>query len=130
MKDSFLYKVAKMEHNAAVITLVERPQTICYLEAENMVTHLFLENDTRFTISAMLHELEDLIPQSTFFYCGKSYMVNAEKVLEYWVSSDPILVMSCGHIVPVPKTEMHQVQLSLKLKSEGLENKPKVVTHF
>jgi hypothetical protein len=120
MKDSFLNTVATMEHTAAIVILVERPQSICYLEAENDVTHLLLENDTRFTINARLSELMTLLPNDHFFQCGENYTVNALKVLEFWVSSEPILVMSCGHIVPVPKPEVLKVRKYLK-KNKGEE---------
>jgi hypothetical protein len=127
MKDTFLHKVATREHNAALATLFERPYTICYLEAEDQVTHLFLENDTRFTINAKLNELEGILPMKKFFYCGRSFMVNVEKVFEFWISSEPILVISCGHIIPVPKNVLFQVHTSLVCHSEGLSRKPKIV---
>ncbi|NHB70174.1 LytTR family DNA-binding domain-containing protein [Perlabentimonas gracilis] len=130
MRDSFLQMIATREHNAALLTLYERPNTICYLEAEDSVTHLFLENETRYTINASLNDLEVILPSNKFFYCGKSYLVNVEKVFEYWISSDPILVISCGHIIPVPNSELYQVHSSLVTQSEGLSLKPKIISRI
>jgi hypothetical protein len=118
MKDSFLTQVASMEHSAAVLILIERPHSICYLEAEYDVTHLLMENDTRFTIYSRLNELVTFLPKDQFFQCGENYMVNLSKVLEFWVSAEPILVMSCGHIIPVPKPEVIKIHKFLK-KNKG-----------
>jgi len=130
MNDSFLHMIATREHNAALVTLYERPSSICYLEAEEDVTHLFLENDTRYTINATLNELELILPSNRFFYCGETYLVNVEKVFEYWISSDPILVISCGHIIPVPYSQLFQVHSSIVSHSEGLSLKPKIVNRI
>lgn len=128
INDSFLLKVATMEHNAAVATLIERPYSICYLEAERKLTHLYLENDTRFTINAMIQELEDVLPPDLFFYCGSSCLVNASKVLEFWATAEPILVISCGHILPVPLSEVQNVLDFLRNDKLKLESKPRIVT--
>lgn len=130
MKDTFLHNVAAREHNAALATLYQRPQTICYLEAEDQVTHLFLENDTRFTVNAKLFELEKLLPSNKFFCCGDTYIINIDKVLEYWISNDPFLVITCGHIVPVSPKDMFQVQEFILSNSDGLLKKPKIVSRI
>lgn len=128
MKDPFLAKVASMEHAAAIVTLIERPQNICYIEAEYDVTHLFLENDTRFTINAEISDLRDFLPDNLFFQCGQFNMVNADKVLEMWVSTEPILVMSCGHILPVPKYEVIKIRRFLKnTRGEKVVRRPRKV---
>lgn len=131
MNDSFLSRVASMEHTAAVVTLIERPQSICYLEAEYDVTHIFLENDTRFTLNANLSDLLDFLPDNLFFKCGSFQMVNVDKVLEFWVSTEPILVMSCGHILPVPKDEVLKIRRFLKSsKGDKIVRRPRKVNVF
>ncbi|PKP39572.1 MAG: hypothetical protein CVT98_01280 [Bacteroidetes bacterium HGW-Bacteroidetes-15] len=131
MKDSFLSKVASMEHNAAVIILVERPLNICYLEAEYDVTHLQMENDSRFTLNVKLDDLINFLPDNLFFRVGEGIMVNSLKVLEFWVSAEPILAISCGHIIPVPKNEVIKVHRFLK-RNKGQEfiKKPKRVNVY
>jgi hypothetical protein len=128
MEDSFLYKVATMEHNAAVYTLVERPDTICYLEAENNVTHLYLENDTRFTINANLRELEDKLPPNQFLYCGEQYLINSEKIIEVWATTFPLFVIRNSYIIPIPSKELSKVLAFFNNDSIQIKNRPKVIT--
>lgn len=125
MENSFLNKVASLEHTNGILTIVERPQTICYLEAEDLSVHLVLEDGARFFLGLLLNDLDDVLPQKDFFRCGWSFIVNVNMVKEFWISTEPILVMACDHIIPVPFNEIYRVTNYLELRQKR-QRKPSI----
>jgi hypothetical protein len=119
MENSFLNKVATLEHSKALLTIVEHPHTICYLESDDLSVYLVQENGARFAVNVLLHELEDVLPKHDFFRCGWSFTINANMVKEFWVTAEPMLVMACGHIIPVPLKEVYKVISLLELRHRG-----------
>ena len=125
MENSFLNKVASLEHTNGLLTIIERPETICYLEEDDLSVHLILENGARFFLGLLLNDLDEVLPQKDFFRCGWSFTINANMVKEFWISTEPMLVMACGHIIPVPFKDIYRITNFLELRQRG-QRKPSI----
>jgi hypothetical protein len=119
MENTFLNNVTSLEHTKALLIIIQHPETICYLEADDLSVHLVQENGARFYLGLLLNDLEDVLPKKDFFRCGWSFTVNANMVKEFWISAEPMLVMACGHIIPVPMSEIHRVINCLERRKKG-----------
>jgi len=98
MENSFLNKVATLEHSKALLTIVEHPHTICYLESDDLSVYLVQENGARFAVNVLLHELEDVLPKHDFFRCGWSFTINANMVKE--LQPNPCLLWHADILFP------------------------------
>jgi DNA-binding LytR/AlgR family response regulator len=114
MTTSFQNMVAARERNFAVSILIERPEEICYLESDEFQVTLILDDETRVTMKGLLNEMEPFLPSDRFFRCGWSHIINADKVIEFWMSSEPMLVLSCGNVIPVSVSESLRVKKILE----------------
>jgi hypothetical protein len=118
MKSQFISAVEEREKAYAAYLLLEKAQTICYIEAIDNTAQIVLRDSTRIWVNSMLSNIEKLLPNN-FYRCNSSYIVNTEMVQEFWVSSQPMLVMNCGAILPITVLDMFHLKYVLGNKFSG-----------
>ncbi|MBS1772584.1 MAG: LytTR family transcriptional regulator DNA-binding domain-containing protein [Bacteroidetes bacterium] len=72
---------------------------IIYCEAVESYTHIFTENDIKYTACHPLKEFDELFTAQNFFRIHKSYLINLNKVAV--VNKDSIVVMKNQKELPV-----------------------------
>ncbi|MDX2195431.1 MAG: LytTR family DNA-binding domain-containing protein [Cytophagales bacterium] len=78
---------------------------ICFCEADNNYTKIYLSDGKSETITLSLKELEALLPTNLFFRIHKSFLVNFEKIVQYNKSEGGTIVVEDYHnrMLPVSK---------------------------
>ena len=83
---------------------------ILYAESDGNYSTLFLADGRRIVVTKKLKEVDQLLPNDTFFRIHNSYIINLEKVKEY-LKTDGYVILEPNHKIPV----------SRKKKSEFLD---------
>lgn len=91
-------------------------EKVCYFESDGDLTYIVLDDGSRVRLDTFLHDLEKVLPSQTFFRCGWSFVINLNKVREYWILDYPFVVMSNGEVVPVPHTDVERIRKRLNEK--------------
>lgn len=76
---------------------------IIYCESEGNYCHIFLEKNEKLFVTKKLKEVEELLPEEIFFRIHNSYLINLEKVKEYF-KTDGYVVLSNQKKMPVSRS--------------------------
>lgn len=76
---------------------------IIYCESEGNYCHIFLEKNEKLFVTKKLKEIEELLPTELFFRIHNSYLINLEKVKEYF-KTDGYVVLSNQKKMPVSRS--------------------------
>lgn len=76
---------------------------IIYCESEGNYCHIYLENNEKLFVTKKLKEIEELLPGDLFFRIHNSYLINLEKVKEYF-KTDGYVVLSNQKKMPVSRS--------------------------
>ena len=106
------------EQNLASFLLRNNFEKINYFESDSDLTFIVLEDGSRVRVDSFLHQLEKILPANIFYRCGWSFLINVNKVKEYWMLEYPFLVMSNGDIVPVSQVDKDKVKKHLYKRVE------------
>ncbi len=98
------------ERTFAAYLVNQRPDRICFVESVGEMLQLVLTDATNIWVSTTLAQIYKLLPNDKFFFCGATYIVNVDHIYEFWVSNQAMLVMTCGNVLPVPITDVHQLK--------------------
>lgn len=118
MKSQFISAVEEREKAYAAYLLLEKAQTICYIESIDNSAQIVLRDSTKIWVNSTLSKIEKLLPNN-FFLCENPYIINTEMVQEFWVSSHPMLIMNCGAILPITVLDLFRLKYVLGNKFSG-----------
>lgn len=79
-----------------------KPQEIIYCKSDGNYSTIFLENNEKLFLTKKLKEVEDLLSFDCFFRVHNSYLINLEKVKEFF-KTDGYLVLSNNKKIPVSR---------------------------
>lgn len=79
-----------------------QPNTIIYCQSDGNYCHIYLEKNEKLFVTKKLKEIEELLPDYLFFRIHNSYLINLEKVNEYF-KTDGFVVMSNRKKIPVSR---------------------------
>ncbi len=87
---------------------------IDWVQAARNYVELFAGGDA-FIMRASMKEMEDLLPEADFLRLHRSYLVNRRSVdgLRRNAKGDPLVVLKCGHTIPVGRAYRDQALASL-----------------
>ena len=77
-------------------------ESIIYVESEGNYSTLFLEDSSKMVLTKKLKEVNQLLPENQFFRIHNSYIVNLNKIKEFY-KSEGYVVMSSNHKIPVAR---------------------------
>lgn len=103
------------EEAYALEMLNNRSDSICYVECDGYDIFLVNEFGYRYRVNKTMDEVINTLNRSTFVKVSETIIVNSDRIQELWVSNEPLLVMSCGNIVPIPVSFVY----TFKKKLEG-----------
>jgi two-component system LytT family response regulator len=113
----FTEKSARAPHKKKKITfntdgklVFLQNEDILYAESDGNYSTLFLSDGRKLVLTKKLKEVDQLLPDNTFFRIHNSYIINLEKVKEY-LKTDGYVIIEPNHKIPV----------SRKKKSEFLD---------
>jgi DNA-binding LytR/AlgR family response regulator len=78
--------------------------TIYFFESDEEDTFIVLADGSRRRISVRLDQLERLLPTGSFLRCGWGFIVNLNRIKEFWSVDKSVVVMDNGEVIPLPKT--------------------------
>lgn len=78
------------------------PNTIIYCESDGNYCHIYLEKNEKLFVTKKLKEIEEILPSTLFFRIHNSYLINLDKVDEYF-KTDGYVVMSNQKKIPVSR---------------------------
>lgn len=78
--------------------------SIFFFESDEEDTFLVLGDGSRRRINARLDQLEQFLPVGSFLRCGWGFIVNINRIKEFWSVDKPVVVMENGEVIPVPRT--------------------------
>ena len=70
-------------------------------EADSNYTHIFIKDEPRILVSRPLKELEQLLPDDTFFRIHKSYLINLNFIKKYVKTEGGYILMEDGRSLPL-----------------------------
>ncbi len=76
--------------------------SIVYVESEGNYSTLFLDDNSKMVLTKKLKEVNQLLPNSMFFRIHNSYIVNLNKIKEFY-KSEGYVIMSSNHKIPVAR---------------------------
>jgi two-component system, LytTR family, response regulator len=77
---------------------------IIYLSANGSYTDVVCDNNLKYLISKNLKEIEKRLPESHFFRCHKSFIINLQKITMLKTNQGYQAIMTNGEIAEVSKT--------------------------
>lgn len=79
-----------------------KAEEIIYCESDGNYCHIYLELDEKLFVTKKLKEIEELLPKNNFFRVHNSFVVNLEKVREYF-KTDGYVILSNRKKIPVSR---------------------------
>jgi two-component system LytT family response regulator len=97
-----LTKIAVPDHHGVMfIDLAE----ILYAESNNNYTRLILGDGRQFTISKTLGDVQDVLEERNFLRIHRQYIVNLNKIKQFFRGEGMYLVMDNGKNIPVARNQ-------------------------
>lgn len=75
---------------------------IIFVESDGNYCTLFLEGNHKKVVTKKLKDIDDLLPENSFFRIHNSYIINLNKIKEF-LKSDGYVVMHTNHKIPVAR---------------------------
>jgi two-component system LytT family response regulator len=75
---------------------------IIYVESDGNYSTLFLEDNSKMVLTKKLKEVNDLLPNDLFFRIHNSYIINLNKIKEFY-KSEGYVVTTSNHKIPVAR---------------------------
>jgi DNA-binding LytR/AlgR family response regulator len=116
VKNDFIDAIEARERGYAAYLLSSKVDSICYIEVEGSTVKLVLSDANSITINVSMQKVEEFLPRTQFVKCSSRYVINTSYIIEMWASSQPLLVMSCGAVLPLSSAEMFKLKSFLKKK--------------
>jgi len=95
--------------------IILRLSEIQYLQADGSYTTLYYGNGEKVTITKLLKEFEDLLPNNIFFRPHQSYMINLENIRKVLKEDGGMILLNNGKKVPVSRRKKEQLMAQLRL---------------
>lgn len=77
-------------------------EDVLYAESDGNYSTLFLSDGRKILLTKKLKEIDEILPEDTFFRIHNSYIINLEKVKEY-LKTDGYVVLVSNHKIPVSR---------------------------
>lgn len=100
-------------HDTSGLRIIET-ETIEFLTADNNYCTLYLENKSKFTVTKSIKELENLLPDATFFRVHKSHIVNIDKLQKVKFGDIYKAIMNSGASINISRRRVQQLLQKLK----------------
>jgi two-component system LytT family response regulator len=104
---SDLKLILKIQEGELKLTLKD----IIRIEGERNYSFIYLKNEKKKLVTKTLADLEDLLKDSGFFRCHRSYIVNQSNIAHY--PNGITLIMSDGVEVPISRRKKNEFKLWL-----------------
>lgn len=78
------------------------PEDILFVESDGNYSTIFLENNHKKLVTKKLKEIDELLPDASFFRIHNSYIINLNKIKEF-LKADGYVVMQSNHKIPVAR---------------------------
>ncbi|WP_298474707.1 LytTR family DNA-binding domain-containing protein [uncultured Maribacter sp.] len=75
---------------------------ILYAESDGNYSTLFLTDGNKLVLTKKLKEVNELLPQETFFRIHNSYIINLNKIKEF-LKTDGYVILKSNHKIPVSR---------------------------
>tara|TARA_R110002012_G_scaffold263456_2_gene446382 strand:+ start:22921 stop:23661 length:741 start_codon:yes stop_codon:yes gene_type:complete len=75
---------------------------ILYAESDGNYTTIFLTDGHKIVLTKKLKEVNEILPQETFFRIHNSYIINLNKIKEF-LKTDGYVVLESNHKIPVSR---------------------------
>jgi two-component system LytT family response regulator len=75
---------------------------ILYAESDGNYSTIFLSDGQKIVLTKKLKEVNDLLPEDSFFRIHNSYIINLHKIKEF-LKTDGYVVLSSNHKIPVSR---------------------------
>ncbi len=80
------------------------PEEILYCESDGNYTRIFLEDETHLFLTKKIKEIQELLPEHSFFRIHNSFVINMIKVKEF-IKSENYVVLNNGKKIPVSRNK-------------------------
>jgi len=80
------------------------PEEILYCESDGNYTKVFLEDETHLFLTKKIKEIQELLPEHSFFRIHNSFVINMVKVKEF-IKSENYVVLNNGKKIPVSRNK-------------------------
>ena len=77
-------------------------EDILYAESDGNYSTIYLSDGRKLVLTKKLKEIDQLLPEKTFFRIHNSYIINLDKVKEY-IKTDGYVVLESHHKIPVSR---------------------------
>lgn len=77
-------------------------EDILFVESDGNYSTLFLNDNQKLLVTKKLKEIDNLLPNDTFFRIHNSYIINLDKIKEF-LKTDGYVIMESGHKIPVAR---------------------------
>lgn len=121
VKNDFIDAIEARERGYAAYLLSNKVDSICYIEVEGSTVKLVLNDANSITINVNLQKVEEFLPKNLFAKCSSRFVINTSYIIEMWASSQSLLVMSCGAVLPLSNAEIFRLKSFLRRKRLSLE---------
>ncbi|HET7361212.1 MAG TPA: LytTR family DNA-binding domain-containing protein, partial [Salinimicrobium sp.] len=81
-----------------------KSEEIIYCESDGNYCHIYLEDRKKLFVTKKLKEIEQLLPKENFYRVHNSFVVNLEKVREYF-KTDGYVILDNHKKIPVSRTK-------------------------
>ncbi len=79
-----------------------KPNDIVFIESDGNYSSLNLSDGRKVVVTKKIKEVNELLPQDDFFRIHNSYVVNLDKVIEFY-KTDGYVILEEGHKIPVSR---------------------------
>lgn len=77
-------------------------EDILFVESDGNYSTIYLEDNQKKLVTKKLKEIDELLPENSFFRIHNSYIINLDKIKEF-LKSDGYVVMQSNHKIPVAR---------------------------
>ena len=75
---------------------------ILYIESDGNYSTFYLEDGTKLVVTKKLKEVNEILPEGTFFRIHNSYIIHLNKIKEF-LKTDGYVVLKSNHKIPVSR---------------------------
>lgn len=90
---------------------------ICAVEGEGNYTRFHMNNGSKIMTSLLLKDVEELLDETSFIRCHKSFCVNLDEISEVRTVTETTILMRSGLEVPVARRRLKEVTDALEFRN-------------